>query len=74
MCKAVEDLKAMGRTEGIAMGRKEGFDKGRKEGIEMVAANALKNGIPPNKVQSITGLSESRISQLAREARQGGNS
>ena len=56
MCKAVEDLKAMGRTEGI----------------EKVAANALKNGMPHNVVEKITGLPPLRIQQIAQEIRHGG--
>ena len=51
MCKAVEDLKAMGRVEGI----------------EKVAANALRMKIKPSDVQVMTGLSKSRVLQIAEE-------
>ena len=56
MCKAVEDLKEMGRTEGI----------------EKVAAHILKNGMPHNVVEKITGLPPLRIQQIAQEIRLGG--
>ena len=69
MCKAVEDLKAMGRKEGHAAGRKEGHAAGRKEGIEEVAANALRMRMKPDDVQKMTGLSESRIIQIAQTIR-----
>lgn len=32
MCKAIEDLKAISRAEGIAAGRSEGISIGRSEG------------------------------------------
>ncbi|MBQ7175917.1 MAG: hypothetical protein IJS08_00770 [Victivallales bacterium] len=68
MCKAVEDLKAIGRDEGIAIG----IGKGRTEGIETVAANALKMGMQPNVVEEITGLPPLRVLQIAQAIRLGG--
>jgi len=35
MCKAIEDLKAISRAEGIAAGRSEGISIGRNEGISI---------------------------------------
>ena len=55
MCKAVEDLKEMGRAEGI------------KQGIEKVAAKALRNKMTPSTVHEITGLELSRILEIAKE-------
>ena len=77
MCKAVEDLKAMGRKEGRKEGIARGIARGRKEGISegiaKVAANALRNRMSLVDVQAITGLSEARILQIAQKIKQGAN-
>ena len=69
MCKAVEDLKAMGRAEG----RMEGIRKGIKQGIEIVAAKALRNKMTPSDVHEITGLEVARILEIAKEIGLGAN-
>ena len=63
MCKAVDDLKAMGRKEG----RKEG----REEVREDVVARALSKGMRHSEIQELTGLSQWRISRIARKIRLG---
>ena len=77
MCKAVEDLKAMGRAEGRmegrAEGRMEGIRKGIKQGIEIVAAKALRNKMTPSDVHEITGLEVARILEIAKEIGLGAN-
>ena len=67
MCKAVDDLKAMGRKEGREEGRKEG----REEVREDVVARALSKGMRHSEIQELTGLSQWRISRIARKVRLG---
>jgi len=49
-----------GLTQGIAQGRMEGL----AEGLKNVAINALAEGLAPEIVQKITGLSEETIKEL----------
>ncbi|MDR0758447.1 MAG: hypothetical protein LBF85_11475, partial [Tannerella sp.] len=57
-----------GLIEGREEGLKEGLEKGRKEGFEdglkSVAERALKNGLSPEAVMELTGLTEKDISSL----------
>jgi predicted transposase/invertase (TIGR01784 family) len=57
-----------GLIEGREEGLKEGLEKGRKEGFEdglkSVAERALKNGLSPEAVMELTGLTGEDISSL----------
>ncbi|MDR1120756.1 MAG: hypothetical protein LBM08_07535, partial [Dysgonamonadaceae bacterium] len=61
-----------GREEGINEGIKIGIEKGREEGLKegrektlySVAERALKNGMSPEGVMELTGLTKEEISSL----------
>jgi predicted transposase YdaD len=59
----------IGIGKGIEIGLKEGREEGLREGIEKglksVAERALKNGMLPEAVMELTGLTKEEISSLS---------
>ncbi|MDR0757596.1 MAG: hypothetical protein LBF85_07115, partial [Tannerella sp.] len=57
-----------GLKEGLEKGRREGLEegmeKGRAETLKSVAERALKNGLSPEAVMELTGLTGEDISSL----------
>lgn len=53
-----------GHEEGRREGLKEGIEKGRAEILKSVAERALKNGLSPETVMELTGLTKEEISSL----------
>ncbi len=53
-----------GLTQGIEKGRKEGLEEGRKEGILSIARRLKSEGMPPESIARITGLTEEEIGRL----------
>jgi predicted transposase/invertase (TIGR01784 family) len=54
-----------GREEGREEGLKEGIEKGIEKGLKLVAERALKNGMSPEAVMELTGLTKEEISSLS---------
>jgi predicted transposase/invertase (TIGR01784 family) len=61
----LEDALVVERAEGIEEGLERGLERGREEGHEDVAKNALREGVPVEIIQKITGLSTEAIQSLA---------
>ncbi len=63
-----EQLKQMGREQGLSEGRHEGLAKGRNEGQReatlAIARNMLARGIDLTLVQEVTGLSAADLQQI----------
>ena len=59
-----EQLRAMGREEGLAESREKNWEKGREEAREEIAINSLKEGFEPRFVSRITGLELAVILKL----------
>ncbi len=53
-----------GREKGREEGREEGREKGREEGLLAAAENMLKEGIPVEIVQKVTGIEDRRLMKL----------
>jgi predicted transposase/invertase (TIGR01784 family) len=61
--------KERGREAGRAEGRAEGRTEGQNEAQRAIARKALAEGLSPEMVMAITGLSPSEIQQLRAEGR-----
>ncbi|MFT4926010.1 MAG: putative transposase YdaD [Phenylobacterium sp.] len=62
-----EQLRAMGREEGLEEGREKWMATGIEKGTVNVAINSLKEGIEPRFVARITGLELAVILKLKAE-------
>jgi predicted transposase/invertase (TIGR01784 family) len=62
--EASAEGRAEGHKEGLAEGRTEGLTEGREEEKQTIARNALAEGLTPDFVQKITGLSLDEITKL----------
>ncbi len=54
--------------EALKEGREEGREEGEKEATRTIARSMLHQGMPPEQVASITGLSREEVAVLVREA------
>lgn len=59
-----EQLKAIGREEGREKGLEEGLEQGEDKALKRVAANSLKEGVEPQFVAKITGLSLQTVLEI----------
>lgn len=72
MCKAFEDYKNLGKSEGIEIGKSEGIEIGKNEGIEIgrnegltrFATYLIKNNVDIQEIISQTGLSADDIMKI----------
>ena len=76
MCKAFEDYKNLGKSEGfeegviigeskgIEIGKSEGIEIGRNEGLTRFATYLIKNNVDINKIISQTGFSADEIIKI----------
>ncbi len=72
MCKAFEDYKNLGKSEGIEIGKSKGIEIGKSEGIEIgrnegltrFATYLIKNNVDINEIISQTGFSADEIIKI----------
>ncbi|MBQ9982385.1 MAG: hypothetical protein IJP18_07430, partial [Oscillospiraceae bacterium] len=76
MCKAFEDYKNLGKSEGfeegviigeskgIEIGKSEGIEIGRNEGLTRFATYLIKNNVDINEIISQTGFSADEIIKI----------
>ena len=65
MCKAMERIKAEGKTEGLAEGKREGLAEGKRETMLATAKRMLKDGILALKdIARYSGLSLAQVKKL----------
>ncbi|MCP4154228.1 MAG: hypothetical protein GY757_41265 [bacterium] len=64
----VTSWERIARKEGIEDGRKEGKKEGKKEGILETALEFIKNGVGLDIIARSTGLSRSKLEELAQSA------
>jgi predicted transposase/invertase (TIGR01784 family) len=60
-----EEGRKEGIGEGIKIGRVEGIEIGIEKGLKLVAERALKNGMSPEAVMELTGLTKEEINSLS---------
>jgi len=63
--EAIGDAYEEGTLKGRKEGRKEGLEEGRKEGLREVASSLLADGLPPERVAGLTGLSVSEVQSMS---------
>ena len=59
-----EQLKQMGREEGLSEGRYKGRNEGQREATLAIARNMLSRGLDFTLVQEVTGLSAADLQQI----------
>ena len=59
-----EEAREEGREEGRQEGWNSGCEYGRQEGIEQTAVNMLQDGMSPEKVAQLTGLTIERMEKI----------
>jgi predicted transposase/invertase (TIGR01784 family) len=59
-----EQLKQMGREEGLREGRYKGRNEGQREATLAIARNMLSRGLDFTLVQEVTGLSAADLQQI----------
>ena len=68
MCKAFEDYKNLGKSEGfeegVIIGESKGIEIGRNEGLTRFATYLIKNNVDINEIISQTGFSADEIIKI----------
>ena len=64
MCKAFEDYKDLGKSEGFEEGKNEGLAIGENKGLTRFATYLLENNVDIEEIVSQTGLSYDEIMKI----------